>query len=62
MENDEKMEKVMHELERRLHIGRSYLDYIENQPKCFYRDACKKYKSWWSVLIKDILHNSVQIL
>lgn len=55
MENDEKMEKVMHELERRLHIGKVYLDYIENQPKCFYRDECKQYKRWWSVLISDAL-------
>lgn len=55
MENDEKMEKVMHELKRRLNIGKSYLDYINNQPKCFYRDECKQYKRWWSVLISDAL-------
>ena len=55
MENDEKMEKVMNELKRRLNIGKNYLDYINNQPKCFYRDECKQYKSWWSVLIYDAL-------
>ena len=55
MENDEKMEKVMNELKRRLNIGRGYLDYIENQPKCFYRDECKQYKRWWSVRISDAL-------
>lgn len=55
MENDEKMEKVMHELERRHNIGKNYLDYIENQPQCFYRNECKQYKIWWSVLIYDAL-------
>lgn len=55
LSNDEKMEKVMHELKRRLNIGKSYLDYINNQPKCFYRDECKQYKRWWSVLISDAL-------
>ena len=55
LNNDEKMEKVMNELKRRLNIGRGYLNYIENQPKCFYRDECKQYKRWWSVLISDAL-------
>ena len=55
MENDEKMEKVMHELKRRWNIGKNYLDYIENQPQCFYRDECKQYKSWWNVIIYDAL-------
>lgn len=55
MESDEKMEKMMHELERRLKIGKNYLDYIENQPKCFYRDECKQYKRLLSVFIFDAL-------
>ena len=56
MENDEKMKKVMYELERRWNIGKGYLNYINNQPQCFYRDECKQYKKWWSVLISDAFY------
>lgn len=55
LNNDEKMEKVMHELKRRLNIGKGYLNYINNQPQCFYKDECKQYKRWWGVLISDAL-------
>ena len=45
LSNDEKMEKVMHELERRKKIVEKHIDFLNNHPKNFYSTECEYYEN-----------------